>query len=203
MTTTTKFYSEYAARLSNLLIRADWSMVELLGKEMFRCWEEKKQVFICGNGGSSGNANHLANDYLYGIAKKTGEGLRVNSLSSNPSVLTCLGNDLGYEKIYSEQIATLANKRDLLVVLTGSGNSPNIIKAVQMAKKMELVTCGILGYTGGLVKDLVDIPIHFNVNDMQIAEDTQLIVGHMLMQWLYKKHVSNNGIVSSTNHVNS
>jgi len=78
------------------------------------------------------------------------------------------------------------NPGDLLIVLSGSGNSSNIIAALEQAKKMQITTCAILGYQGGKAKDLADQSIHFEVSDMQIAEDTQLIVGHMVMQYLYK-----------------
>src|SRR3990170_16859 len=80
------FFSGYAQRLSNVLASIDWSTVQDLAREMRRCWTENRRVFLCGNGGSAGNAIHLANDYLYGIAKKTGGGLRVEALSANPAV---------------------------------------------------------------------------------------------------------------------
>ena len=144
------------------------------------------QVFICGNGGSAGNAIHIANDYLYGIAKRPGGGLRVNALSANPAVLTCLANDIGYEHIYSEQLSVMANADDLLIVLSGSGNSPNIVAALEQAKAMNIKSYALLGFSGGRSKELADVAIHFPIDDMQISEDLQLIVGHMLMQWLYK-----------------
>jgi len=168
-----------------VLANSDWSSVNLLGQDMLRCWQEKRQVFFCGNGGSAGNAVHLANDFLYGIAKKTGGGLKVHALSANSAVMTCLANDVGYEFIFSEQIAVQAQSGDLLIALSGSGNSPNIVRAIEQAKAMEVKSYAILGFTGGKCKDLADVPIHFPVNDMQIAEDMQLIVGHMMMQWLY------------------
>jgi D-sedoheptulose 7-phosphate isomerase len=152
---------------------------------MLRCWLEKRQVFFCGNGGSAGNAVHLANDFLYGIAKKTGGGLRVQALSANTAVMTCLANDVGYESIFSEQLAVQAQAGDLLIALSGSGNSPNIVRVIEQAKAMDVKSYAILGFTGGKCKELADVPIHFPVNDMQIAEDMQLIVGHMMMQWLY------------------
>ena len=179
-------YLNYVNKLCHLLQNYDWEQLAKLSDEFIRCWKEGRQVFLCGNGGSAGNAIHLANDYLYGIAKKTGGGLRVNALSSNPAVLTCLANDIGYDDIYSEQLAILANKQDLLIVLSGGGNSRNILKALEQAKKMGVVSCAILGYSGGVAKDLADIPLHFEISDMQIAEDVQLIVGHMLMQQLYE-----------------
>jgi len=176
---------DYAARLQNVLANSDWSGVDLLAQDMLRCWQEKRQVFFCGNGGSAGNAVHLANDFLYGIAKKTGGGLKVQSLSANSAVMTCLANDLGYESIFSEQLAVQAQAGDLLIVLSGSGNSPNIVRAIEQAKAMGVKSYAILGLTGGKCKELANVPIHFPVNDMQIAEDMQLIVGHMVMQWLY------------------
>jgi D-sedoheptulose 7-phosphate isomerase len=176
---------DYSSRLQEVLANSDWSSVNLLGQDMLRCWQEKRQVFFCGNGGSAGNAVHLANDFLYGIAKKTGGGLKVHALSANSAVMTCLANDVGYEFIFSEQLAVQAQAGDLLIALSGSGNSPNIVRAIEQAKAMEVKSYAILGFTGGKCKDLADVPIHFPVNDMQIAEDMQLIVGHMMMQWLY------------------
>jgi len=175
----------YSSKLQEVLGSSDWSSVNLLAQDMLRCWQEKRQVFFCGNGGSAGNAVHLANDFLYGIAKKTGGGLKVQALSANSAVMTCLANDVGYESIFSEQLAVQAQAGDLLIALSGSGNSPNIVRVIEQAKAMDVKSYAILGFTGGKCKELADVPIHFPVNDMQIAEDMQLIVGHMMMQWLY------------------
>jgi len=175
----------YSSRLQEVLASSDWSSVNLLSQDMLRCWQEKRQVFFCGNGGSAGNAVHLANDFLYGIAKKTGGGLKVQALAANTAVMTCLANDVGYESIFSEQLAVQAQAGDLLIALSGSGNSPNIVRVIEQAKAMDVKSYAILGFTGGKCKELADVPIHFPVNDMQIAEDMQLIVGHMMMQWLY------------------
>lgn len=181
-----KFCAGYANKLSDLLGSSDWSGVAQLGEDMRECWMVGRQVFFCGNGGSAGNAIHLANDFLYGIAKRTGAGLKVQALSANPAVMTCLANDVGYDYIYSEQLAVLAEPGDLLVVLSGSGNSPNILRVLEQANSMGVKSCAILGYTGGQCKSLADSSIHFPVDDMQIAEDMQLVVGHMVMKWLYE-----------------
>ncbi|MFJ9532155.1 SIS domain-containing protein [Herbaspirillum sp. NPDC101396] len=182
----TAVFTAYASRLQEVLATSDWSGVAQLSQDMKDCWVNGRQVFFCGNGGSAGNAIHLANDYLYGIAKRTGGGMRVSSLSANAAVITCLANDVGYDAIYSEQLAVQAQAGDLLIVLSGSGNSPNILRVLEQAKAMGVKTCGILGYSGGKAKAMCDIPIHFAIDDMQIAEDMQLIVGHMVMQWLYE-----------------
>ena len=178
-------FVEYADRLQRVLAVADWSGVEKLAQDMRECWMAGRQVFLCGNGGSAGNANHLANDLLYGIAKRSGGGMKAIALSANPAVITCLANDLGYEHIFSEQLAVQAQAGDMLIALSGSGNSSNIIGVIEQAKAMGVKSYAVLGYSGGKCKDIADVPIHFPVDDMQIAEDLQLIVGHMLMQWLY------------------
>ena len=178
------FCAGYAEKLSHVLASSDWSNVDQLGKDIRECWLAGRQVFFCGNGGSAGNAIHLANDFLYGIAKRTGAGLKVQALSANPAVMTCLANDVGYDCIFSEQLAVLAESGDLLVVLSGSGNSPNIIKALNTANSIGVQTFAILAFTGGTCKELAKTVIHFEINDMQIAEDTQLVIGHLCMQWL-------------------
>ena len=114
--------------------------------------------------------------------------MKVLALSANPAVITCLANDVGYESIFSEQLAVHGEKGDLLIVLSGSGNSPNIVKVLEQSKTMGIKSFAILGYSGGRSKSLADVAIHFSIDDMQISEDMQLIVGHMIMQWLYEKN---------------
>ena len=108
----------------------------------------------------------------------------MHALSANSAVLTCLANDEGYDQIYSLQLGVLARPGDVLIVYSGSGNSPNILKALDEARRIGMRSYAVLGYSGGKAKAMADVPIHVEVQDMQIAEDTQLILGHMLMQWL-------------------
>jgi D-sedoheptulose 7-phosphate isomerase len=183
--TPAKLFSDYSSRLSAALQGFDWTPVERLAYDLRDCWQSGRQVFLCGNGGSGGNANHLANDFLYALSKTKGSGLRVHSLSANPSTLTCLANDEGYDQVFSLQLAVLACAGDVLVVFSGSGNSPNIVKALEEAKTIGMASYAVLGYSGGKAKALADVPIHFAIDDMQIAEDAQMVIGHMLMQWLY------------------
>ena len=178
-------FVDYSRRLQDVLATADWSAVHQLSQALLESWQKGSRVFICGTGGSAGNAIHLANDFLYGIAKKTGGGLRVMALSANSAVMTCLANDVGYDHIYSEQLAVQAQSGDLLIALSGSGNSANIVRVLEQASVMGVRSFAILGFSGGKSKQLADVAIHFPVDDMQIAEDLQLIVGHMVMQWLY------------------
>jgi len=174
----------YANNLIDQLANRDWQEVELLAEKLKVLISEGHSLYICGNGGSAGNAQHLANDFLYGVSPNKGNAIRVEALSANASVITCLGNDIGYDQIFSRQLEVKGNKGDILLVLTGSGNSGNIINAITSAKSLGMYTTGILGYAGGKAKELLDLPIHFSINDMQISEDMQLVVGHMIMRLL-------------------
>ena len=177
-----EFIKDYQNRLINCIQSFDWSPVVQLAQKILLIQREDRHIFLCGNGGSAANAMHIANDLLY--LRSKGKGIKVTALPANQAVLTCLANDIGYDNIFSFQLEQLGQEGDILIVLSGSGNSKNIIKAVETAKKMRISTCAILGFDGGKCLNLVDISINFPINDMQIAEDLQLIVGHMLMQWL-------------------
>ena len=176
--------SDYSERLKHALSLPAIDEVPLLAQAFRLAWGNKKTIYMCGNGGSAGNANHLANDFTYGAGVNFGVGLRVESLSANSSVLTCLANDIGYENIYSEQLRVKADAGDVLVVLSGSGNSANVVKALEMGNGLGMNTFAVLGFSGGKCKEIAQHPIHFAIDDMQIAEDLQLIIGHMIMQWL-------------------
>jgi len=182
-----RFFSDYASQLGAVLSDADWSPVLTLAQMLLTLRDNGGRVFLCGNGGSAANAVHLANDLVYAVAEKTGAGIDAVALSANPAVITCLGNDVGYENIYSEQLSVSGREDDILIVFSGSGNSQNVINAIEIAQAKKMKTAAVLGFDGGKCKQMVDVPIHFAVEDMQISEDLQLTVGHMVMKWLKKE----------------
>ena len=161
---------------------------EALALEIQNVWKEERSIYICGNGGSAANAVHIANDFMYGIGacgpKPKLTGVRVEALTANTGIITCLANDTGYENIYSKQLEVKGRKDDLLIALSGSGNSPNIIKAIEIANELEMKTFAILGFDGGKCKAIASQSIHINISDMQLAEDCQMIISHICMQWL-------------------
>jgi D-sedoheptulose 7-phosphate isomerase len=177
-------FIDYQQRLSALLASHDWSSVAALADELLDCAQTGRQVFITGNGGSAGNAVHLANDFIYAWSKKQGRGIRIHALPANPAIMTCLGNDEGYDEVFAAQLAVLANPGDVLIIFSGSGNSKNILRVLEQAKKTGVRSYAVLGFDGGKAKAMCDVPIHFVTNDMQIAEDAQLILGHMIVQHL-------------------
>lgn len=178
----------YLQRLQDCFSAENLHAIETLAQALRHAWVEGDQVFICGNGGSAANALHMANDLHYGIgACGPGPklpGLRVEALPANSGVITCLANDTGYDNIYAHQLEVKARAQDLLIVLSGSGNSANVVRALETATKLSMTSFAVVAFTGGRCRELADVAIHFAVDDMQIAEDTQLVVGHLCMQWL-------------------
>ena len=182
------FTEKYLVSLKDCFTPEIITQIEGMALELRKAWLEGRSIYICGNGGSAGNAIHIANDFIYG-AGACGDnpslpGLRIESLPANSAVITCLGNDIGYENIFSYQLKVKAKKNDLLIVLSGSGNSKNVVNALKEAKLIGMKSYAILAYSGGICIEIADESIHFKTFDMQIAEDAQLIVGHLCMKWL-------------------
>ena len=178
----------YLQRLQNCFSVEVLAAVETLAEELRQAWIDGRNIYICGNGGSAANAMHLANDLHYGIGAcgpgPSLPGLRVEALPANAGIITCLANDTGYANIYAYQLQVKGRPGDLLIVLSGSGNSPNVVKALETANALGMKTFAILAFSGGSCLELAQVPIFFEIDDMQIAEDTQLVVGHLCMQWL-------------------
>jgi D-sedoheptulose 7-phosphate isomerase len=124
---------------------------------------------------------------MYPLSKRKGSGIRMHALSDNPAIVTCLANDEGYDNVFAFQLAIQARPGDVLIAFSGSGNSPNILKALEEARATGMRSYAVVGFNGGKAREMADVAIHFAVDDMQIAEDTQTILGHMIVQWLYQQ----------------
>ncbi len=186
-TPTTRFCAgAYTTVLAETLAHFDWTQVDRLAERILKLWTEDRQLFLCGNGGSAANALHLANDFLYGIAPGR-RGLRAECLCANSSVLTCLANDEGYDQVFALQLRVKAQPGDGLIVFSGSGNSGNILHAIREAKTLGVWTCAVLGFKGGAALHLADEVIHFPLDDMEMAEDLQMVVGHSLKRILRER----------------
>ena len=187
MTLKNKIIEDYISKLINCLNINKQKQITKLHALILSAWKRNKKIFICGNGGSAANANHIANDLLIAATKKSKKKLNIESLASNSAVMTCLANDIGYDKIFSEQIKSKGSKGDLLIVLSGSGNSKNIISAIKEAHKLKMNTFGILGFNGGKCKKILNNFINYKINDMQISEDLQMIIMNICVKSLMKK----------------
>ena len=153
---------------------------------------QKRQVFLAGNGGSAATASHMANDFLKGVATGDKPGLRAIGLADNVPLVTAIANDEGYENVFAHQLSALAQPGDLLVVLSGSGNSPNIVQAVETARKLGMTTIAFLGMGGGKAAKMAEVSIIVPSDDYGPIEATHLIFDHLitayLHSWLEKGH---------------
>lgn len=178
--------TRYLKQLQNQIQCLDLNQVNLLSKILKKKNQKRKNVFICGNGGSAANSDHITNDLMFGFTKKK-IGFSFISLCANSANLTCLANDIGYENIFSNQLKIQGKKNDLLIVLSGSGNSKNIINVLKTAKKLRINTFAVVGYDGGKAKKIANNCVHFKIDDMQIAEDLQLTLFHICAKILRKQ----------------
>ena len=141
-------------------------------------------MFTCGNGGSASTASHYVTDW--GKMRFVNKELKFKSLclSDNIGMLTAYGNDISYNNIFDYSLSNYGSEGDVLVAVSGSGNSENVVNAVKKAKELGIITICVVGYDGGALSDICDHVIHFEVNDMQICEDLHLSFGHVVMKAL-------------------
>lgn len=145
-------------------------------------FDSNRKIITCGNGGSASTASHYITDWNKMVNLATGRKFRGFSLSDNIGLITAYGNDLSYEDVFSGQLAAIADEGDLLIAISGSGNSPNVLKAVECASKNGINTLGILGYDGGKLMPMVQHAFLVPSFDMQLCEDIHLMFGHMVMK---------------------
>jgi D-sedoheptulose 7-phosphate isomerase len=141
--------------------------------------KEKKMIFLFGNGGSASNTSHIVNDLIKNCRKPDEPDFRILSLNENTATMTAYGNDYGYDTVFEGQLRSYASPGDVVIAMSTSGNSPNVIKALEAAKEIGLTTIGWTGANGGKMKDMVDICIQSPSNWSGIIEDSALILGHI------------------------
>jgi D-sedoheptulose 7-phosphate isomerase len=177
----------YFDRLQAVLKSLDTSAVIRLGDELYERWRNERYVFIFGNGGSATTASHLAEDLGKTCVPQDSTDsagtlrLKVLSLTDNVGWITALANDNGYESIFSEQLKHYASPGDLVIAISGSGNSPNVLRAVDWAKSQSIMTFALTGYDGGELKQIADDCIHVPLPDMGMVETVHLALGHWLV----------------------
>jgi len=149
-------------------------------------YQGDKQIFICGNGGSAGTSNHMVNDLSKGTSIEGKRRLRVIGLADNMSLFSAYGNDCGYETVFVEQLKNLWNPGDVLIAISASGNSPNVVKAAEFARHNGGQVVGLVGFSGGKLLELSHVSIHFKSHNYGVVEDAQLMFSHLSSQYLYR-----------------
>ena len=152
--------------------------------------KKEKRVAVCGNGGSAVAASHYVTDWNKMVYAHTGLKFNGICLSDNIGLITAYSNDLSYDEVFSEQVKNLLNPGDLLITLSGSGNSENVVKATLTAKEMNIKTLTICGFDGGRLKKVSDNSVWIRSNDMQLCEDAHTVFGHMVMKSLCGQDLS-------------
>ncbi|MDR0918686.1 MAG: SIS domain-containing protein [Oscillospiraceae bacterium] len=148
--------------------------------------QKEGNIYIFGNGGSSATASHFQNDFNKGISEYTDKKFRFNCLNDNVATVMAIANDIGFEEVFRFQLKNKLKENDIIVAISGSGNSPNVINAVEYAKEQGVKIIGLTGFSGGKLKELSDISLHAPVSSMQITEDIHMIFDHLMMSIFYK-----------------
>jgi len=149
-------------------------------------YENDGNIYIFGNGGSASTASHYTNDFNKGISEYTNKKFRFICLNDNISTIMAIANDIGYEEVFRFQLKGRIASKDLVIGISGSGNSANVVNAITYANECGVKTIGITGYDGGKTKQLVDLSLNVPINNMQITEDLHMIFDHLMMSVLYR-----------------
>ena len=151
---------------------------------------QDKQIFVCGNGGSAATANHFACDMVKGASYGRDRRFRIMALSEQIPTLTAYANDVGYDSVFVEQLKNFARPGDLLIVISGSGCSPNVLRAAEYAREIGCRTIGLSGRDGGDLRSLVDLELHVDEPHMGRIEDAHMIICHMLCYHFMDQNLS-------------
>ena len=185
-----QFTNGYFTELKKTLDEIPMERVDKIVQMIYKAYRANKYVFIMGNGGSASTASHFACDLGKGTICEGKPRFRVMSLNDNMPLITALSNDFGYERVFIEQLMNLVSPDDLVISITGSGNSPNILKAVEYAKKQGAKTIGLIGFGGGKLQEIVDEHITVSNTNYGQVEDIHLILAHALSQY-FKEMIEN------------
>ena len=177
------FHKSYAEKLKEALDSIDIEDLEGVYDTLNDSIQHDRTVFTCGNGGSSAIAEHLVCDFVKSASADSSAKLKVYPLLSTP-ILTAIANDIGYKEIFSYQIEKYSKENDILLAISSSGNSENIIAAIKTAKAMGLTTISFVGFNGGAAKELSDISVHVKAENYGIAEDAHHALMHIFAQYI-------------------
>ena len=189
-------FSAYRDLFKEVLDGIDAGEVEAVAGLLARARTEGRYVFFVGNGGSAANASHACEDMIKGTLRdfEAQKRLKIISLTDNTPAILAWANDEGYDRIFVEQLKTYASAGDVLVAISGSGNSPNVLAAVDWANENGLRTVGVTGYDGGALRKKARYGLHVPITDMGAAEAAHVVVFHYLVKALHDRFAAEDGI---------
>ena len=177
---------DYLALEIEILKKLDVEQINAALNLLDETRQKKGRIYICGNGGSAATASHFQNDFNKGVSEYIDVPFRFHCLNDNVATLMAIANDIGYEEVFRFQLRNNLEENDVLVAISGSGNSHNVIRTVEYAKEHGCKIIGLTGFSGGKLKELSDISLHAPVNSMQVTEDIHMIFDHLMMSIFYK-----------------
>ena len=177
--------SEYLELEREVLKRLDIDAINAAMNLIMEAYTAKKKIYIFGNGGSSATASHYQNDFNKGLSEYVDTKFNFTCLNDNVATLMAIANDIGFEEVFRFQLRNKLEPGDIVIAISGSGNSQNVILAVEYAKEQGNQVIGMTGYNGGKLKELADISLHVDINSMQITEDVHMIFDHLIMSIFY------------------
>ena len=184
------FFNSYTKtlkkKLKEIQIRNLYSAVKVIEKTIVK----KNFVYVCGNGGSAAIANHYICDFFKQLSKYTNLKAKIRSFNSDNYLISAISNDISYDQIFKIQAERYMEKNDLLILISSSGNSKNIIEVLKYCKKKKIKTIGFSNFNGGYLKKNCDISVHSKINNYGIGEDINHILMHMMMQFISIRNLS-------------
>lgn len=187
------FIKQYKENLIQLLNKLPEEKLQESLEILWTAYESDKQIFFCGNGGSAAASSHIAEDVAKGSMGPKADlpirPVRAISLTDNTPYITAWANDTGYENIFVGQLKVLLNPGDVVVGISGSGNSPNVVNAIQFAKKRGNPTVAFVGFEGGTMKKDADVVVHITSSHYGQLEDLHMIMGHVVAYWFQSRLV--------------
>ena len=185
----TDFFKDYGQNLSGLISHLDFNAVLAVAQRIEQARDKGQMIFFAGNGGSAATASHFAQDIGEIGRKIGGKGFRTFSLNDHAAALTAISNDYDYTQVFSMQMANHFQPGDVLVVISASGNSPNVVKAVELARQREGTTIALVGFDGGRLAKMCDIIVWAKTEKGEYGpvEDAHLILNHMITSYLTHK----------------
>ncbi len=178
-----KFILEYLESVGDIINKLDIKNISKMIEAIKLAYKDDKRIFVFGNGGSAATANHFACDFGKNAIEDDNNRIKVISLSNSITSITACGNDIGFDTVFEEQLKNLMHDGDLILSISASGNSPNIIRAVEYAKKRNATVVGITGFNGGKLKELSDINVNVASDSYEKIEDIHLIITHIIVYW--------------------
>jgi D-sedoheptulose 7-phosphate isomerase len=154
---------------------------------LMQAYEDGRQIFVFGNGGSGSTASHFCGDFLKGVSYGLDKRFRFLCLNDNVPALLAIANDIGYEDVFVEQLKNHLSRGDLVIGISGSGNSMNVVKALRYAKENGAVTVAMCGYDGGRIIGMTDVHVHARIDNMEVTEDVHLVAIHCLKTMLKER----------------